>query len=84
MGRMTMYDSRVLAIVRLGIFMNRELFAWPTDKEIELLKKVSSGEIRVVHAQRKRKLWKKRGIICRWSPYFGAWVWQPNSSVMTK
>lgn len=45
-------------------------------RELELLRQVKAGELRIVHAQRARKL-RRRGVRCHWEPYFRAYVWSP-------
>ena len=45
-------------------------------RELELLRQVKAGELRIVHAQRKRKL-RRRGVRCWYEPYFRAWLWRP-------
>lgn len=41
------------------------------------LKRVASGELRIVHAQRKRKL-RKLGHRVWWNAVLRAWVWTPT------
>lgn len=48
-----------------------------SERELELLRRVRAGELRIVHAQRKRTL-RKRGVRCWFEPYFNAYVWEPQ------
>jgi hypothetical protein len=45
-------------------------------RELELLRRVRAGELRIVHSQRARKL-RRRGVRCWWEPYFAAYLWEP-------
>ena len=47
-----------------------------TGRELELLRRVQAGELRIVHSQRARKL-RRRGVRVWWSSYFGAYLWEP-------
>lgn len=55
----------------------------PTDNEILTLNRISSGDLRVVHGQRKRKL-KRRGIYVRYFNYLGAFLWEPNAQLSSE
>jgi hypothetical protein len=48
-----------------------------TERELELLRRVKAGELRIIHSQRRRKL-QKRGVRRWWEPYFAAWLWEPT------
>ena len=59
--------------------MHKTLFPFPEDSEIATLLRIAERELRVVHAQRKRKL-RRKGVRCCYFPYLGVYLWEPRSN----